>query len=285
MATATSTGPRLYAAQQLATRGPVVVVALPATPSRDPITGQITQQTFVLQAPSGSSTTINDGSASVPFDTMLVFQAGSALKLQNASLYVQNQGSSLQLNGGANPNDQVNFTSWADSSVGGKTNGVNGKSTPSPGDWGGIVFRNFDNVSGTRNLQFPIDGGLQGVAGGKAISGADDALTLINFANIKFSGGAVPQTQGTANSALTFFNSRPTISNVNVSNSGATTGGNGTNLVAAISGDLDSFREGRYGAWAADPAYHRCSEQPQRHPGPSQRRRRGRGDRRDPLPQ
>ena len=39
----------LYAASQLAYRGPVVVVALPGTPQLNPITGQITQQTFILQ--------------------------------------------------------------------------------------------------------------------------------------------------------------------------------------------------------------------------------------------
>ena len=46
--------------------GPVVIVALPGTPQRDPITGNISQQTFVLQAPSGSDPVINDGSASCP---------------------------------------------------------------------------------------------------------------------------------------------------------------------------------------------------------------------------
>ena len=73
--------------------GPVVVVALPGTPQRDPITGMVSQQTFVLQAPAGSNPTINNASASVPFDTTLVFAAGSTLKFQNASLFVQNQGS------------------------------------------------------------------------------------------------------------------------------------------------------------------------------------------------
>jgi len=229
----------LYAAEQLSRRGPVVVVALPGTPTFDPVTGKTIQQTFVLQAPAGPSTTINDGSASVPFNTTLVFNPGSALKLQNASLYVQNQGSALQLLGGANPNDRVNITSWADATVGGKTNGTFGRDTPAPGDWGGIILRNFDNVSNGRNVSFPIDGGLHGVGNSRAISGADDALTFFNFANVRYAGGAVPQTQGQPASAITLYNSRPTIANATI----AFAGSRGSNLIASISADFDSFRE------------------------------------------
>ncbi len=72
--------------------GPVVVVALPGIPQRDPVTGNITQSSFSLQAPAGNNSGVTNGSASVPFDTTLIFRAGSTLKLQNASLYVQNQG-------------------------------------------------------------------------------------------------------------------------------------------------------------------------------------------------
>ena len=85
----------LYAAQQLSFSGPVVVVAEPGLPQRNPTTGVISVASFVLQAPAGNNATINNGSASVPFDTTLVFQAGAVLKMQNASLYVQNQGSAL----------------------------------------------------------------------------------------------------------------------------------------------------------------------------------------------
>lgn len=235
----------LYAAEQLSYRGPVVVIALPGTPELDPVTGQTITKSFVLQAPAGQSSLINDGSASVPFNTTLVFNAGSALKLQNASLYVQNQGSALQLLGGANPNDRVNITSWADSTVGGKTNGAFGKDTPGPGDWGGIVFRSIDTNVNNRSLTFPIDINLKGVNGGKAISGADDTLSFINFANIRYAGGAVPQNQGQATSALSLYNSRPTVANANIAFTGVAgsilTGGQ--NLVASISADFDSFRE------------------------------------------
>src|SRR5262249_37748674 len=42
-----------YAASQLSSNGPVVVVALPGTPQLNPVTGVVNQQTFVLQAPTG----------------------------------------------------------------------------------------------------------------------------------------------------------------------------------------------------------------------------------------
>ncbi len=156
-----------YAASQLAMNGPVVIVALPGTLQRDPTTGQVSQKTFVLQAPVGG-----DGSASVPFDTTLVFDAGATLKLQNAALFVQNQGSALQTLGGAAAGSAVTFTSVNDNF--GNTanpNGPGGDSTPLPGDWGGIIFRNFDDSIAGRTDVFPVDGTLIGPNGTAAVSG------------------------------------------------------------------------------------------------------------------
>jgi large repetitive protein len=225
----------LFAAQLASTRGPVVVVALPGvmTPQG--------QKTFVLQAPSGPNAVLNDASVSVPFDTALVFAPGSAVKLQNASILVQNQGSSLMALGGPNPSQQVNFTSYADDTVGGPSRPPGNTSAPQPGNWGGIVFRNFDQLDHSTVQGFAVDGTLKGNGGINpqqlAVSGADDALSLINFANIKFAGGVVPQTTGFRYDAVTSFGSRPFLSNDNITK----TGGAGTQ--AAISGDLDSFRQ------------------------------------------
>ena len=99
--------------------GPVVVVALPGLPSRNPVTGLVTEASYVLEAPAGSGPAAG-GSASVPFDTTLVFNAGTTLKLQNASLFVQNQGSALQALGTAS--NPVVFTSYNDASDGATNN-------------------------------------------------------------------------------------------------------------------------------------------------------------------
>src|SRR5262249_20569364 len=159
-----------------------------------PITGQVSQQTFVLQAPSGADPVINDGSGSVPFDTALVFNPGSTLKLENASLFVQNQGSSLMTVSGSNLNQRVHFTSFAADTIGGDTNHDGSTSVARAGDWGGIVFRNFQQQG--RPNTFPVDVTLtQGPNGPAAVSGEDDALSSIDFATIHYGGGAVPATQ------------------------------------------------------------------------------------------
>ena len=72
--------------------------------------GQVTQASYVIQAPSGAGDPIaNDASITVPKFTSLVFDAGATVKLFNATIFVQNQGSSLQVKGDAN--DLVTFTS------------------------------------------------------------------------------------------------------------------------------------------------------------------------------
>ena len=226
----------LYAASQLAFRGPVVVIALPGTPQRNPITGVVTQQTFVLQAPAGSNPVINNASASVPFDTTLVFAPGSTLKSQNASLFVQNQGSAIEVLGGSTPAQQVNFTSYNDASIGGASNN-NPDTTPRAGDWGGIVMRSYDEAIAANQVQFPVDGITQGI-NGPAISGDDDGMSIINNATIQYGGGPVPEGSSNFYSAITLYNARPAITNDKIANNGQTGG-----LEAAIGADMDSFRQ------------------------------------------
>jgi hypothetical protein len=224
-----------FAAQQRAraTQGPVVLVALPAL---DPTSAK----TFVLQAPSGADPIKNDGSASVPESTMLVFQPGSILKLRNASLYVQNQGSSLQMRGGPNLNQKVFVTSFNDDSVGGDTNGNGSDPTTAPngGDWGGIVLRNFnDTAFGGRPI--PVaPGPVDPTRPRLGVSGADDGLSYMNFTNVSYGGGVVPSTLGYRFDAITLFASRPMLSNMTISSSGGQSASQ-----AAISVDVDSLRE------------------------------------------
>ena len=248
-----------YAASVLATRGPVVVVALP------PDTNDPFNRTFVLQQPSqnpGLPATVADGSGTVPFNTLLAFQPGSILKMRNASLYVQNQGSAIQFAGGPNPNQRVLVTSYNDDSIGGDTNrdgapqSQGGTGTnPFPGDFGGILLRNFnDTTNGSRPIPIspgPDDPTIPQVDNRQrlGVSGADDALSAFNFGNIRYGGGAVPQGGGQNNvfrfDAITLFNSRPSITNMAIDGFQNSTGAAGPNggSQGGISGDFDSFRE------------------------------------------
>src|SRR5262249_12596326 len=153
--------------------------------------------------------------------TLLAFAAGSTIKLQNASLYVQNQGAALQTLGTAtNP---VNFTSYNDASIGGPPNNKP-HTKPHAGDSGGITFRNYDEAGKANQTTFPVDGILAGLNGGPAVSGADDAMSLINFTNIRFGGGAVPQGSSSFYSAITAYNARPMVTNDMITDTGGTGG-------------------------------------------------------------
>jgi hypothetical protein len=239
----------LFAAKVASVNGPVVVVALPAL--TDPT------KTFVLAPGAGTTGAQRDGSASLPFNTTMVFQAGSILKMSNASLFAQNQGTAIQVRGGANPGESVIITSLSDDSAGGDTNNDGGDTQPLGGDWGGLVVRNFDQLGPNappngsappRSITFPIDGRLKGTVDpntgtfADARSGADEELTIIDHADIRFGGGTVPRTLGTRYDSITLYDSRVQVSNTSIEGNvpGA---GNAAQTQAAISGDLDSFRE------------------------------------------
>ncbi len=249
-----------FAAQEKAriTQAPVVIVAEPALLTRDPLTGIVTQRPFVLQAPAPTQGQFdpiaNDGSAAVPAMTTLLFAQGSTLKLQNSALLVQNQGSALQIEGGPNPTQFVNFTSYKDSSIGGATNG-DPSTLPVSGDYGGILFRNYDQAApGGRSSLFPgqipitgsqsSDGRLKGPftdPGNRnsqldAVSGADDVMSFVNFLVEKYAGGQIPQTTGTAYDGITLQDSRPTVVNSTIAFAGS------GSSQAGLSEDVDSLR-------------------------------------------
>jgi hypothetical protein len=236
----------LYAAQVASAKGPVVVVALPGEDATDPVTGITSKGTFVLQAPAGVDSILNDGSTAIPAMTTLVLQPGTVVKLQNASLLVQNQGSALEALGGANPGQQVIFTSYSNDAVSGDSNHDTTNTTPRGGDWGGILFRNFDQTN--RISTFPgqlqttasaaNNNRLKGPGGADAISGGDDVMSILNFTNVSYAGGAVPQTIGFRYDAITLQNSRPAITNDSITQTGGATGAQ-----AAISANVDSLRE------------------------------------------
>src|SRR5262249_40205119 len=127
--------------------------------------------------------------------------------------------------------------SYNDASIGGPTNN-NPNTTPHAGDWGGIVFRSYDEAIPANQVSFPVDGILVGPNGGPAAPGADDAMSLINFSPIRYGGGAVPQATSNFYSAITAFNARPMITNDMITDTGGTGG-----TEAAIGADFDSLRE------------------------------------------
>jgi hypothetical protein len=237
-----------FAAAQRSSLGPVVIVALPGSLG-DPLA-----RTFVLQKPSQADQgkpTIADGSATVPFNTVLVFNPGSILKMRDASLFVQNQGSAIQLRGGPNPDQRVFVTSFLDDSVGGDTNRDGSPApagtgaAPLPGDFGGIVLRNFDDTSAGGRPIPVAPGPVDTTRPRLGISGADDSLSYFNFGTMQYGGGAVPQTIGFRFDAITLFNSRPHVTNMVLDGQqfvGTAPGPNGGSQ-AGISGDMDSFRE------------------------------------------
>jgi hypothetical protein len=238
-----------YAAKVLSSFGPVVIVAEPAqNVSFNPSTGITYTKTFALQdVLQHADGTLGDGSASVPGMTTLVFEPGTVLKMRNASLFVQNQGSALEALGGPNPvstgvaspTSQVVITSYNNDSIDGPAWGMPASAATNGGDWGGVVFRNYNDVVNGRNTQFPVDGQL-------GISGADESRSIINNTVLSYGGGIVPK--GAANSGtnnffrydeVTMFNSRPAITNDSVGNTASTAGG----TQAGISVDMDSLRE------------------------------------------
>ncbi len=247
-----------YAASMLSQKGPVVILAEPAS-SGDP-----QHRTFVLQKPNlvnASLPSLPDGSASVPNNTTLVFEPGSVLKMYDASLFVQRQGSAVQFLGGPNPTQQVVVTSYLDDTVAGDTNGDGAPTTqggtgaaPQPGDFGGIVLRNFNDTTYARPI--PVAPGPDasnrvnlyqnaGLSQTLGISGEDDGLSIFNDVSIRYAGGAVPQTIGYRFDAITLFNSRPAITNVTIDGQmppGTNPGPNGGSQ-AGISVDMDSLRQ------------------------------------------
>jgi len=258
--------PSAFVAAQQATAangGPSVIVALPALNAP----AQASNGSFVLDLPPKAlgTNSVVDGSASVPYNATLVFNPGSVVRLFNASIFAQNQGTAIQALG--TPTNPVVFTSVNDPAYGG--GGRTGQG-PHAGDYGGVVFRNFDQAGLASNLatqvssrstdrlaanvtyslrpdRFPVDGLLTGPNGVPARSGADDGMSILNFANLSYGGGPVPQTLGTLGTgydSVELLNSRPALTNLRINNSGVTPTNPGATVAqAAIGADFDSFRE------------------------------------------
>ena len=170
------------------------ILLVAQTPLDDP------EASLVVASPSGSgvASTIN-----IPDQTAFILEPGVILKLQNGNIDISGNGSVLQING--TESLPVRLTSYKDDSLGGDTNEDTDNSVPTGGDWGGIVFRD----------------------------GSEDGLSIINFAEIQYAGGAVPSGLGDRFDPIYLESARPTITNTIMQH----------NSQIAISANTDSFRE------------------------------------------
>ena len=160
----------------------------------------------------------------IPRGVTLMVDAGAVFKVQGSqitvgslSASVDNSLAALQVLG--TPQRSVYFTSYRDESLGIDTNPLS--TTPLPGDWGGISFRNDVDQSQGRP-----DRERQGIF-----------LNYIAGADIRYGGGqATVLSPSPVVSPITLFASRPTILNNQIRFSAD----------AAISADPNSFKETRF---------------------------------------
>lgn len=105
-----------------------------------------------------SNAPLEDGATlEVPRGVTVMIDAGAILKLRNARIGVgsstagaDRSGSALQVLG--TPGNSVTFTSWLDEFIG--TDTTSTPTTPTPGNWGGLVFRSdIDKAEGRFNYQ------------------------------------------------------------------------------------------------------------------------------------
>lgn len=168
-----------------------------------------------------------DGSSmDIPKDVVVMIDAGAVLKFQDSfigagssSVTVDRGGATLQVLG--TPVQDVTMTSWRDESIGRDTTPT--PTTPSPGNWGGLVFRrDVDNDEGRINYE------RSGIF-----------MDYVAFASLSYGGGKldVDSVQQIVN-PITMIESRPGVYN---------------NLItlsedSAMSADPDSFEETTFSA-------------------------------------
>jgi len=120
----------------------------------------------------------------VPKDVTVMIDAGAILKLRGAIIDVGKTVPNIDRSGGVlqvlgTPGNQVQFTSLADDSVGGKSD-PNDFVGPDKGQWGGIVFRQSSDFIG-----------LPGRQDGRDWAGRGVFLNSVNQARFQYGGGQV----------------------------------------------------------------------------------------------
>lgn len=171
---------------------------------------------------SGGPATLVDGSTmSVPHGVTAMIDAGSVFKLRRARIGVGSSSASIDRSGGSlqilgTPQESVYFTSWLDETIGRDT--YPPTTTPTPGDWGGILFRaDLDNADARFNYE------REGIF-----------LNHVSHADIRYGGGLVRiDTVDQVINPIQMIEMRPTIAFNRISFSAD----------AAISADPNSFEE------------------------------------------
>jgi len=120
----------------------------------------------------------------VPQDVTVMIDAGAIIKLRGAIIDVGKTVPNIDRSGGVlqvlgTPGNQVQFTSLADDSVGGRSD-PNDFVGPEKGQWGGIVFRQSSDFVG-----------LPGQQDGRDWAGRGVFLNSVNQARFQYGGGQV----------------------------------------------------------------------------------------------
>ncbi|MCA9323057.1 MAG: right-handed parallel beta-helix repeat-containing protein [Planctomycetes bacterium] len=136
-------------------------------------------------------------SISVPTSQTLTVQAGSIVKFQPSNLFVDVFGT---LNIQGTPSNPAIFTSIADDSAGGDTNG-DGPSTGSPGDWRYVFMRSSSAMSQFTGAEFRFGGALNSAVidlGAADITMTDCVVTDGGGPALDLNNGSRPTVSGCA---------------------------------------------------------------------------------------
>ncbi|HUG68036.1 MAG TPA: hypothetical protein VMM76_09800 [Pirellulaceae bacterium] len=170
---------------------------------------------------------LRDGTTlEIPRGVTMMIDEGAVFKLRRARIGVGSSAPGIDRSGGAlqvlgTPENNVFFTSYHDESIG--TDTFSFATTPLPGDWGGLLFRD-DNDRGDGNFVYDEEGIF---------------LNYVNNADIRYGGGnVVINSVAQVVNPIHIIDTRPTIAFNSISRSAD----------AAISASPNSFEETNFHA-------------------------------------
>ena len=178
----------------------------------------------------------------VPSGNTLVIEPGVKVKFQE---YPTGNPQAFDVRGtliaNGTPTNPIIFTSWRDSTAGGKTTALTDYAPPVPGDWYYVAFRNGSGSSVVRHCQFKY--------GGR--DGQQTVYFEQNLGGMKFANNLVRRS---STNGIFVYNTAVTIDSTTVDSCGyhgiRLVGNAANNLILKNSKILDN---GRYGVWAESP--------------------------------